>query len=75
MTCQGQTSWHGFARSILELTNPQPMPQLKAITTSEYPTPATRPAYSVLSNDKLYKTFGVELPYWEEALQKCLNDT
>ena len=73
MTCGGQTSWHGFAQAILELVNPSPMPRLMAISTKEYHTLATRPAYSVLSNAKLYKTFGIELPQWEEALKQCLN--
>ena len=75
MTCEGQTSWHGFAQAILELTGLDPMPQLIAIPTTEYPTPATRPAYSVLSNAKLHKTFGIELPHWENALKQCLNAT
>ena len=75
MTCGGQTSWHGFAQAILELTNPAPMPRLIAIPTTDYLTPATRPAYSVLSNEKLYKTFRIELPHWEAALKHCLNTT
>ncbi|MDP6232496.1 MAG: dTDP-4-dehydrorhamnose reductase, partial [Nitrospinaceae bacterium] len=53
MTCGGQTNWHGFARTIIDLTNPNPMPRLVAIPSSDYPTPAARPAYSVLSNAKL----------------------
>jgi len=73
MTCGGQTSWHGFARSILDLANPDPMPRLLAIPTTEYPTPAVRPAYSVLSNAKLEETFGAVLPRWEDALKQCLN--
>ena len=75
MTCGGQTSWHGFAQVILERTAPDPMPRLKAIPTTDYPTPAVRPAYSVLSNAKLHETFGIELPLWEDALKQCLNAT
>ena len=74
MTCQGETSWHGFARAILELTSPEKMPKLLAISTKEYPTPAARPPYSVLSNSKLQKTFGVKLPHWKHALKQCLNN-
>jgi len=73
MTCEGQTSWYGFARAILDLTGPDPMPQLTAIPSTEYPTLANRPAYSALSNTKLRKTFGIELPRWEVALKHCLN--
>ena len=75
MTCEGQTSWHGFARAILELTNPGLLPQLVAIPTTEYPTPAARPAYSVLSNAKLHKIFGVKIPPWKDALKHCLDAT
>ena len=74
MTCQGETSWHGFAQAILELTYPENMPKLVAISTKEYPTAAIRPPYSVLSNTKLQKTFGVKLPHWEHALKQCLNN-
>jgi dTDP-4-dehydrorhamnose reductase len=73
MTCGGQTNWHGFARAIIDLTNPDPMPRLVAIPSSDYPTPAARPAYSVLSNAKLEKTFGTGLPHWKDALKQCLN--
>ena len=74
MTCQGETSWHGFAQAILELACPENIPKLSAISTKEYATPATRPPYSVLSNTKLQKTFGIKLPHWEHALKQCLNN-
>ena len=75
MTCEGQTRWPGGARAILELTNPGLLPQLVAIPTTEYPTPAARPAYSVLSNAKLHKIFGVKIPPWKDALKHCLDAT
>ena len=75
MTCQGETNWHRFAQAILELSCPDQMPKLLAISTKEYPTPAIRPTYSVLSNTKLQKYFGIELPDWEYALKQCLSDT
>ena len=64
MTCGGRTSWHGFARSILDLADPTPQPQLVGIPTRDYSTPACRPAYSVLSNAKLKATFDIVLPDW-----------
>ena len=73
MTCGGQTTWYEFTRAILELTRPEKVPNLLAISTKEYPTPATRPLYSVLSNAKLKKSFGVTLPYWKDALKNCLK--
>ena len=73
MTCRGKTNWYEFARAILELTRPEKVPNLLAISTKEYPTPAARPLYSVLSNVKLKKSFGVALPHWEDALKSCLK--
>ena len=74
MTCQGETNWYRFAQTILELSCPDNMPKLLAISTKEYPTPAIRPTYSVLSNTKLQKYFGIQLPHWEHALKQCLSD-
>ena len=74
MTCRGETSWHGFAQAILDLAYQNNMPKLLPIPTKEYPTAATRPPYSVLSNAKLQKTFGVKLPHWEYALKQCLDN-
>ena len=74
MTCQGETNWHRFAQTILELSCPDNMPKLLAISTKEYPTPAIRPTYSVLSNTKLQQYFGIQLPHWEHALKQCLSD-
>ena len=71
----GFTSWHGFASRIVEL-----MPEaerrcreVQAISTAEYPTPAKRPAYSVLDSTKLKRTFGLQLPDWEESLRLVLD--
>jgi dTDP-4-dehydrorhamnose reductase len=46
---------------------------IEPITTPEYPLPAKRPAYSVLSCAKLKKTFGLELPDWAESLQQVVE--
>jgi dTDP-4-dehydrorhamnose reductase len=75
LAASGQTSWHEFASRIIEL-----MPDaerkcraVEAITTPEYPTPARRPAYSVLDCGKLQKTFGLRLPDWEASLRQVLD--
>ncbi len=75
LAASGRTSWHGFAEAILGL-----MPEegkkckvVEPITTPEYPTPAKRPAFSVLSCEKLQRTFGLELPDWEESLKQVLD--
>lgn len=74
MTCGGRTSWHGFAEAILEnmQEHGEKTARLKAITTAEYPTPAQRPANSVLSSEKLQHTFGIALPAWSQSLALCL---
>jgi len=71
----GQANWHEFASRIIEL-----MPEaerkchaVERITTAEYPTPAKRPAYSVLDCGKLQKTFGLRLPDWEASLRQVLD--
>lgn len=72
MTCSGQASWCEFARAIIaasEFTDTR----VVDITTADYPTAAKRPAYSVLSNNKLYDTFGIRLPDWETALGQCMQ--
>ena len=48
--------------------------RVEAITTAEYPTPTKRPAYSVLSCDKLQRAFGLRLPPWEDSLKQVLEE-
>ncbi|HEC12687.1 MAG TPA: dTDP-4-dehydrorhamnose reductase [Acidiferrobacteraceae bacterium] len=73
MTCGSETSWYGFTKKIFEIAGLKGV-KLDAISTDQYPTPAARPAYSVLCNDKLRNTFGVELPHWEQCLSQCLSE-
>jgi dTDP-4-dehydrorhamnose reductase len=84
MTAGGETSWHGFADAILEEATqiPATCPWFAAATgslpliarrvipiaTNEYPTPAQRPAYSVLSNARLNRAFSLQLPDWRKQL-------
>ena len=76
MTCSGSVSWCGFARAIFarapRLLDGK-IPTVNPIPTSDYPTPATRPHNSVLSNDKLQHIFGVQLASWETALDNVLT--
>lgn len=71
LTCAGQTNWCEFARAIIAAGSKQPV--VHAIRSEEYPTPAKRPQYSVLDNQKLRETFGIQLPAWEQALNLCLR--
>jgi dTDP-4-dehydrorhamnose reductase len=79
LTSGGQASWFEFAAAIREASLalgllPETCARLEGIPSSEYPTPAKRPAYSVLSTHKLAETFGLQLPQWQEALALCLAD-
>lgn len=72
LTAAGRTSWHGFAAAILEGSGLDC--RLLPISTREYPTPARRPAWSVLDNSKLFETFGLRLPDWDLSLRQCLEE-
>jgi dTDP-4-dehydrorhamnose reductase len=72
LTAQGQTSWHGFAQTIVAHWSTERKPAVIPIATKDYPTPARRPANSVLSCQKLTETF-CQLPRWDSALGLCLE--
>ena len=72
-TSQGKTSWHGFAREVLNMSNTSQNIKLIAIPTSDYPTPAVRPPNSLLNNEKIQKVFGIDMPHWEDALKDCMD--
>lgn len=70
-TNEGVASWYDFAMAIFRLSGLTP--DVTPVGTRDYPTPAKRPLYSVLSKDKIKKTFQIKIPYWENSLKKCLN--
>jgi len=72
LSCQGQTSWADFADEIF--ARHQIAMTVNSIPSSDYPTPAKRPAYSVLDGTKLLTTFAVSLPDWQLALQACVSE-
>lgn len=87
LTAAGQTTWHEFTEAILTeslrrlKTLKQPsewcdaaLRSLTPIPASEYPLPARRPAFSLLSNDKIARVFGISLPDWREQLRFALED-
>jgi dTDP-4-dehydrorhamnose reductase len=76
MTCADAVTWFGFAQSIFAGAAAQlgvRQPELQPITSEEYPTPAERPRYSILSNQKLFDRFGVRLASWQDALDEVLG--
>lgn len=75
VAASGQTSWHGFAEAIVRYMPEQgkKCQVVEPIPTTAYPLPARRPAYSTLSCEKLRRTFGLQLPPWEESLKQVLE--
>lgn len=71
MTCSGADSWYGFARRLFEMIpdGARTLRSIRPIPSSEYPTAATRPKNSRLSNVRLNSLWGVQLPSWEAALE------
>ena len=77
LTSAGEATWHDFASAIIGHQRQHEAiacQRITAISTADYPTPAKRPAYSVLDNDKLARTFGVRLPDWRVALQQVQEE-
>lgn len=71
---EGPTTWHGFAQAIFTAAAPAKTPQLVPIATADYPTPARRPANSVLDCGKLTRVHGITLRPWGAALAEMLRD-
>ena len=80
MTSQGSISWYGFAVAIVDemrrhvMNGEKPLARVIPISTAERPTPAMRPKNSRLSNEKLRRTFGVELPEWRTSMVKVIEE-
>jgi dTDP-4-dehydrorhamnose reductase len=88
LTAGGRTTWAGFAQQILEeyaalaewpadtgeFGSPLVAERVVPITSDQFKTPAQRPQNSVLSNDKLQATFGLQLPDWRILLRLALQD-
>ena len=73
---QGSTTWYGLAQKVLALAAPRDqfkVRELQPIPTSAYPTPAKRPANSILDCTKIIQTFGVEPVPWEDSLRQMLE--
>lgn len=70
----GETNWFDFAKAIVEEAGPKTrLPRLTPISTTDYPTAAHRPAYSVLDTSSFTETFGVTPRPWREALRETIS--
>ena len=72
-TNEGVISWYDFTKAIHRLAGIATC-RVCPLHTSEYPTPAARPHYSVLDKTKIKQTYGIEIPYWEESLKECVEE-
>jgi dTDP-4-dehydrorhamnose reductase len=68
---EGRISWYEFALAIKELTGSAC--RVDPIPSSEYPTPAERPHYSLLDKTRIREVYGVKIPDWKDSLKKCLG--
>lgn len=78
LTAAGATSWHGFAEAIFADAVAAGLlptsPEVKAIATADYPTPARRPAYSVLDGSRLLEGHGIALPDWRDGVREVIAE-
>jgi dTDP-4-dehydrorhamnose reductase len=77
MAGQGETNWYEFATEIFRQASDLgiylQVKEVLPIMTDAYPTPAARPHNSRLNQDKLLRTFGIQLPPWKNSLHRCLE--
>lgn len=70
-TNEGVCSWYDFALEIMNLAKRDC--KINSIPTSDYPTPAQRPFYSLLNKNKAKKSFNIDIPYWRSSLRHCIE--
>ncbi len=70
---EGVISWYDFTKAIHRLAGITTC-RVRPLHTSEYPTPAKRPHYSVLDKTKIKQTYDIEIPYWETSLEECIGE-
>ena len=68
---EGVLSWYDFAKEIMRMAKIDC--QINPIETKEYPTPASRPYYSLLNKSKIKKEYNIIIPYWKDSLDECLR--
>lgn len=71
-TNEGAISWYDFTKAIHRIAGITNC-RVRPLHTAEYPTPASRPHYSVLDKTKIKTTYGIDIPYWEESLRVCIE--
>lgn len=69
---EGVTSWYDFAMGVFDLSGVKI--KVNPIPTSQYPTRAVRPKFSVMDKSKIKSTFGISIPYWRTSLERCIAE-
>ena len=70
---EGVCSWYDFTQMIARIAHHKDC-DIHPCLSSEYPSPVKRPAYSVLDKRSIRETFGIEVPYWVDSLEKCISN-
>jgi len=70
-TNEGACSWYDFAKAIHRIAGITTC-NIRPLLTEDYPTAATRPAYSIFDKSLIKRTYNISIPYWEESLAKCM---
>lgn len=70
---EGVCSWYDFTKMIAEYSGHTAC-DIQPCHSNEFPSPVTRPSYSVLDKTKIKETFGLHIPYWTESLKQCINN-
>lgn len=70
---EGVCSWYDFTKMIAEFNGTTDC-DIQPCHSNEFPSPVTRPSYSVLDKTKIKKIFGIQIPYWTESLKKCISN-
>lgn len=70
---EGVCSWYDFTKMIAAYSN-QIACDIQPCHSNEFPSPVTRPSYSVLDKTKIKETFGISIPYWTDSLKICINN-
>ena len=70
---EGVCSWYDFTKMIAEIAGSTGC-DIRPCHSDEFPSPVTRPSYSVLDKTKIKDTFGIRVPYWTDSLKKCIKN-
>ena len=70
---EGVCSWYDFTVKIARLAGNTEC-NIQPCHSNEFPSPVTRPAYSVLDKTKIKETFGINIPYWVDSLETCMRN-